>query len=111
MTEDARDGRRHQEVSRRELLRWTGAAALAGTLGPAPLAATATASSAASASAEVDVAIIGGGPSGLYAAYRLLTGTPRSNSPVASKPSVAVFEASSRLGGRIWAVGPPQAPQ
>jgi lysine 2-monooxygenase len=110
MTEDARDGRRHQEVSRRELLRWTGAAALAGTLGPATLAATATASSAASASAEVDVAIIGGGPSGLYAAYRLLTGTPRSNSPVASKPSVAVFEASSRLGGRIWSVVPPQAP-
>src|ERR1700735_5076398 len=111
MTEEAPGGRLHREMSRRELLRWTGAAALAGTLGAGALAGYAPTSSAATASTEGDVAIIGGGPSGLYAAYRLLTGTPRSNSPVATKPSVAVFEASSRLGGRIWAVGPPQAPQ
>jgi monoamine oxidase len=110
MTEHPREGRQHREVSRREVLRWTGAAALAGTLGPVALASVASSSSAATPSAEVDVAIIGGGPSGLYAAYRLLTGTPRSKSPVASKPSVAVFEASGRLGGRIWSVVPPQAP-
>lgn len=110
MTEDPRDGWRKQEVSRREVLRWAGAAALVGTLGPASLAAWATTSSAATPSTEVDVAIIGGGPSGLYAAYRLLTGTPRSKSPVRSKPSVAIFEASARLGGRIWSVVPPGAP-
>ncbi|HUE06386.1 MAG TPA: FAD-dependent oxidoreductase [Acidimicrobiales bacterium] len=56
------------------------------------------------------MAIIGAGPSGLYAAYRLLTGTPRSKSPVTQKPSVAVFEASDRLGGRIWSEVPPGAP-
>ena len=98
MTEDPRDGRQHREVSRREVLRWAGAAALVGTLGPASLAACAITSSAGTPSADVDVAIIGGGPSGLYAAYRLLTGTPRSKSPVTSKPSVAIFEASDRLG-------------
>ena len=110
MTEDPRGGRPNREVSRREVLRWAGAAALGGTLGPVDLAACAGTSSAGSPSAKVDVAIIGGGPSGLYAAYRLLTGTPRSNSPVAAKPSVAVFEASGRLGGRIWSVVPPKAP-
>lgn len=110
MTQDPRDGRQHKELSRREVLRWAGAAALVGTLGPASLAACASTSSAGSPSADVDVAIIGGGPSGLYAAYRLLTGTPRSKSPVISKPSVAVFEASDRLGGRIWSEVPPGAP-
>jgi monoamine oxidase len=92
------------------VLRWAGAAALVGTLGPASLAACAITSSAGTPSADVDVAIIGGGPSGLYAAYRLLTGTPRSKSPVASKPSVALFEASDRLGGRIWSDVVPGAP-
>lgn len=110
MTEEAPVDLPERGVSRREMLRWAGAAALAGTLGPAALAACATTSSADSPSAAVDVAIIGGGPSGLYAAYRLLTGTPRSKSPVRSKPSVAVFEASERLGGRIWSVAPPGAP-
>lgn len=110
MTEEDPADRPERGVSRREVLRWAGAAALVGTLGPAALAACATTSSAGAPSAEVDVAIIGGGPSGLYAAYRLLTGTPRSKSPVVSKPSVAVFEASNRLGGRIWSEVPPGAP-
>jgi monoamine oxidase len=101
--------------SRREALRWAGGAAAAAALGPALLA-SGCASTASKAAGEVDVAIIGGGPSGLYAAYRLLTGTPGPGSPVAQgsgkggRPSVAVFEATGRLGGRIWSVVPPGAP-
>src|ERR1700733_9813859 len=101
--------------SRREALRWGSGAAVAAALTPALLA-SACAPAAARAAGEVDVAIVGGGPSGLYAAYRLLTGTPASGSPVArgsgpgGRPSVAVFEAADRLGGRIWSVVPPGAP-
>src|ERR1700723_3032315 len=101
--------------SRREALHWAGGAAVAAALGPALLAAGRT-STSSSPSAEIDVAIVGGGPSGLYAAYRLLPGAPGSGSPVAKgsgkdgRPSVAVFEATGRLGGRIWSVVPPGAP-
>lgn len=42
-----------------------------------------------------DVAIIGGGVSGCYCAYRL------SSDPKASK-DVALYEASERIGGRLW---------
>ena len=90
-------------ISRREALRRAGQAAALATLGPGVLAAC---GSSAAPAEEVDVAIIGGGPSGLYAAYRLLTGSPGKG----AKPSVAVFEASGRLGGRIWSVVPPGAP-
>lgn len=96
--------------SRREFLKWSAAAALVGTLTPAALSACSSASDGAS-DAELDVAIIGGGPTGLYAAYRLLTGTAGSGSPLtAGKPRVAVFEATNRLGGRIWSVPAPGAP-
>jgi len=47
-------------------------------------------------------------PSGLYAAYRLLTGSTGSRGH--RRPRVAVFEAADRLGGRIWSVVPPGAP-
>lgn len=103
-------------VSRREVLRWAAGAAAVSVLGPGLLAASATTSSAASPADDVDVAVIGGGPSGVYAAYRILTGTARSGSPVAKgsgrggRPSVAVLEATPRLGGRIWSVVPPDAP-
>jgi monoamine oxidase len=90
-------------ISRREALRRAGQATALATLGPGVLAACGASTAPA---AEVDVAIIGGGPSGLYAAYRLLTGT----SGKGGKPSVAVFEASGRLGGRIWSVVPAGAP-
>jgi monoamine oxidase len=91
------------DLSRRELLQRAGGAAALSALGPGVLAACGGSSSPA---AEVDVAIIGGGPSGLYAAYRLLTGTQGKG----RKPTVSVFEASGRLGGRIWSVVPPGAP-
>ncbi len=98
-------------VSRREALRWAASATLVGALTPALLAACGSSSDASRGQDELDVAIIGGGPTGLYSAYRLLTGTARSGSPV-GKPGlrVGVFEASSRLGGRIWSVATPEAP-
>jgi monoamine oxidase len=112
--ESSRLGERDR-YTRREALHWASGAAVAAALGPALLA-TGCGGTAAQPAAEVDVAIIGGGPSGLYAAYRLLTGTAGSGSPVAGgsgkagAPSVAVFEATGRLGGRIWSVVPPGAP-
>lgn len=46
----------------------------------------------------VDVAVVGGGVSGLYTAWRLTqSGTNVGN--------VAVFESSDRVGGRLWSVG------
>jgi monoamine oxidase len=50
----------------------------------------------------LDVAIVGGGVSGVFAAWRLLsTGIAR---------DVAVFEASDRIGGRLLSVEPPGMP-
>lgn len=47
----------------------------------------------------LDVAIVGGGVSGVYTAWRLLTD--------GKKKSVTVFEASDRIGGRLLSVGVP----
>jgi monoamine oxidase len=60
---------------------------------------------------ELDVAIVGGGVAGLYVAWRALTGTVGDDSPLArgadgAPPRVAVFEASSRLGGRLYSATP-----
>src|ERR1700722_15422370 len=54
---------------------------------------------------SIDVAVVGGGIAGLYSAWRLLTGT-RGGAP----PSVAVFEASNRFGGRIFSALPDGMP-
>jgi monoamine oxidase len=91
-------------ISRRELLARAGESAALAAVGTGLLAGPAQASRAS----DVDVAIVGAGPSGLYAAYRLLTGSTGSKRH--RRPSVAVFEASGRLGGRIWSVVPPGAP-
>lgn len=48
---------------------------------------------------EVDVAVVGGGISGLYAAWRL----HRDARP--GTPSIALLEASDRIGGRLWSIG------
>lgn len=51
---------------------------------------------------SLDVAIVGGGVSGVYAAWRLLT--------EGRKSRVAVFEASDRIGGRLFSATPPHIP-
>jgi len=76
--------------SRRHFL--GGAAALAA----APLLAR------AAAGPDLDVAIVGGGVSGVYAAWRLRQEQPHLR--------VRVFEASGRIGGRLHSVAFPQAP-
>jgi monoamine oxidase len=50
----------------------------------------------------LDVAVVGGGVSGLYSGWRLLT--------TGKAKDVTVFEASSRLGGRLLSVVPPDIP-
>src|SRR5215213_7354268 len=54
------------------------------------------------ASDVLDVAIIGGGVSGVYSAWRLLTD--------GKVKRVAVFEASDRIGGRLLSVPAPKIP-
>ncbi len=53
----------------------------------------------------VDYAIVGGGVSGLYAAWRLLV-----DDDADPAPTVKLFESGSRLGGRLLSVVPPQIP-
>ncbi len=77
-------------ISRRRLL--AGGAALAA----APLLAR------AAAGPELDVAIVGGGVAGTYAAWRLRQERPHLR--------VRLFEASDRIGGRLHSVAFPQAP-
>src|SRR5690348_5652762 len=53
-------------------------------------------------SVDLDVAIIGGGAAGTYAAWRLAQERPDLR--------VQLFEASGRIGGRLHSVSFPQAP-
>jgi len=53
----------------------------------------------------LDFAVVGGGVAGIYSAWRLLDATPGSK-----RPSVALFESSDRLGGRLLSVVPPLIP-
>jgi hypothetical protein len=54
---------------------------------------------------ETDVAIIGAGVSGLYSAWRLLTGKHNVNEKYpGGHPSVCIFEMSDRIGGRLFSV-------
>ncbi|MBK5909891.1 hypothetical protein CCR85_00085 [Rhodothalassium salexigens] len=52
--------------------------------------------------AAYDIAIVGGGVSGAYAADRLSRERPGAR--------IALFEASERLGGRLWSVELPEVP-
>lgn len=60
----------------------------------------------ASRKTVLDVAIVGGGVSGLYSGWRLLT-TPSPDQP----HTVSVFESSERVGGRLLSVTPPGMPE
>ncbi|HKK76664.1 MAG TPA: FAD-dependent oxidoreductase [Saprospiraceae bacterium] len=51
---------------------------------------------------KLDVAIVGGGASGLYSGYRLKTGTNEEGK--SSNPSVGIFEMSDRVGGRLESI-------
>jgi monoamine oxidase len=51
----------------------------------------------------LDYAIVGGGISGVYSAWRLSKGSD-------SETSIELFEASERVGGRLLTVVPPQIP-
>src|SRR5215469_11635138 len=48
------------------------------------------------ASAGERIVIVGAGPSGLYAAWRLLESAPSGN-----RPQVTIYEMSERVGGRL----------
>ena len=61
----------------------------------------------------LDVAVVGGGVSGLYAAWRLLNPGPGDSHWRAAgdgAPQVIVFEVSKRLGGRLLSPTPPGIP-
>ena len=66
--------------------------------------------------AEVDVAIVGGGISGIYSGWRLLSdgvgGSPllRKWAGPDGRLKVAVFEGSRRIGGRLLSARPPGMP-
>jgi monoamine oxidase len=56
----------------------------------------------AGANTDIDVAIVGGGVAGTYAAWRLSSEQPRLR--------VALFEMSERIGGRLRSIAFPEAP-
>jgi monoamine oxidase len=64
-------------------------------------------------SPQYDVAIIGGGVSGIYSGWRLITADPSQSKTLKSwtskkkKLKVAVFEGSDRIGGRLLSARPP----
>jgi monoamine oxidase len=62
----------------------------------------------------LDVAIVGGGVSGVYSGWRLLTSDRAPGSPLegaqAAPLKVALFESSGRIGGRLLSVTPPGIP-
>src|ERR1700675_1753650 len=64
-------------------------------------------------SPDYDIAIVGGGVSGIYCGWRLLTAKPGNSGPLKGwarengKLKVAVFEGSDRIGGRLLSARPP----
>lgn len=62
-------------------------------------------SSSTRPSPDVDVAIVGGGVSGIYSGWRLLNAKPGESRTPTRK--VVVFEGSDRIGGRLLSARPP----
>ena len=66
----------------------------------------------------LDVAVVGGGVSGVYSAWRLMTCDPFRSRPVREmaaarangKLRITLFEGSDRIGGRLLSVTPPGMP-
>lgn len=79
---------------------------------------TTSGSAAARVDDVLDVAIVGGGVSGVYSAYRLVTGdlsrAHKLGALAKARPNrklrVKVFELSDRIGGRLLSVTPPTLP-
>ncbi len=109
-------------LSRRRFLQATtqagAAAAIGGWDASASVRFTAGATPVADDASVLDVAVIGGGVSGAYVAWRLL-GTDADQSPLLQRLRTArggaplrvgLFEQSERIGGRLWSVAPPGMP-
>lgn len=101
-------------LNRRALLKGLGAATLAAGLSTRKRPGT-RAQESEQETADLDVAIIGGGVSGAYCAWRLAQPDAAASavlraSGVTGAPRVALFEASDRLGGRLWSFEPPGMP-
>lgn len=58
-----------------------------------------------------DGIVIGGGVSGTYAAWRLMSSKMFRSSMTHDPPQVALFEASERIGGRLYSVSIPECPE
>lgn len=61
----------------------------------------------------LDVAIVGGGVGGAYCGWSLRTRpcqVPDAANASDGRPSVAIFEQSARIGGRLFTAAPPHAP-
>ena len=103
-------------LNRRALLKGFGATAItAGTSARSRSGVRALAQDADHDDADCDVAIVGGGVSGAYCAWRLAQPDAAASailrsSGVAGVPKVALFEASDRIGGRLWSFEPPGMP-
>jgi monoamine oxidase len=64
-----------------------------------------------SSTEPLDVAVVGGGISGLYSAWHLLRTAPAGSTSSSTPPrTVEVFEAGARLGGRLLSPTPPGLP-
>jgi hypothetical protein len=59
---------------------------------------------------DFDAIVVGGGCGGVYAAWRLMTGTVSGSSPIPQDPAdrrIALAERSDRIGGRLESLLPP----
>src|SRR3954466_14941219 len=110
------------KLSRRRFLQATAQAGAAAAIGGLDASARVRSSAGPTPVADdesmLDVAVIGGGVSGAYVAWRLL-GPEADQSPLLQRLRAArggaplrvgLFEQSDRIGGRLWSVAPPGMP-